>query len=500
MTMKLLQAIGIGTLVLLTSCSKWLDIQPESEIEKDILFTTEEGFKEALLGIYSRGSQADLYGKELTVGSVEVLAQNYNIAVQDKDHYVPTQRFRYHDADFIERKDAIWQGLYHGVVNSNLILQEIDQKQQLFRGDNYRLIKGEALALRAYFHFDALRLFAPAPVVSMDAPGVPYVTVYGNKTTAMSSVGAVLDSVVRDLEAAKELLEIDPIRQASYIIGYPSVTDSLENTELQDADLFLQNRRHRLNYYAVCGLLARVHLYAGHKEEALHYAQLVIDADKFPWTNTSDILQVEQDKKDRILYKELLFAWYIPNMANHYNNEWFMDSRDKVFLERDEVNEIYGAAGEWATDVRYTPWFGTSSSGSGSESFAPILKYRRNTFSDAFEANLHYLVAPGIRLSEMYYIAAECTYDSKPTEALALLDEVRNHRGIAGILTVADKAGFQKALLEEYRKEMYAEGQLFYAYKRLNADIDGLHGEIIPANQEIFVLPLPNDEIEYGQR
>ncbi len=52
---------------------------------------------------------------------------------------------------------------YKIVADVNSILQKIDQQKALFTGDNYRLIKGEALALRAFAHFDVLRMFGPMP-------------------------------------------------------------------------------------------------------------------------------------------------------------------------------------------------------------------------------------------------------------------------------------------------------------------------------------------------
>lgn len=492
---KLIAAICIVLSLGLSSCSKWLDLQPESDIDRSVLFTTEEGFKEALLGIYSRGSKGDLYGKELTIGTLEVLAQNYTITDFDRNRYLQTKNYKYDDADFISRKDGIWKGLYNGIVNANLILEEIDAKQSLFTEDNYPIIKGEALALRAYLHFDALRLFAPAPSLGSQVEAIPYVTNYSNKVTALSSVEDVLDSAIRDLELAKTLLLDDPIRSSTYIVGYPTVTDTLKNTELKSTSLFLQNRRHRLNYYAVCATLARVYLYKGDKPNALANAIEVIDAKKFPWTNATDFLSVDVDKKDRIFYKELLFAWYIPNMNNSYNSDWFTQGNSGMHLSQDDTYSIYETSGVGATDIRFTQWFS-----SGGDNISFINKYRRNTFSESFTANLHYLMAPAIRLSEVYYIAAECTYPTDPTKAIAYLDEVRTNREIGAKVQANDAAAFQVELLKEYRKEMYAEGQLFYAYKRLNAPIVGLEGVNIPASQSIFVWPLPDNEIIYGQR
>jgi len=494
LTIVLILFTALSTL----SCSKWLDIQPESEIDKSVLFATEDGFKEALIGVYTRCAKDDLYGKELTVGTPEVLAQNYALSSNDPLRYQQTKLFKYNDGNFIGRKDNIWKGLYNGIVNANLILTEIDQKKQLFTGSNYQLIKGESLALRAYLHFDALRLFAPAPVVNDKTEAIPYVTGYSNKSTKLSTVSQVLDSVVRDLEEAKELLKIDPIRLKSYVVGYPTVGDTLKNSELQDKSLFLQNRRHRLNYYAVCGLLARTYLYKGDKTKALLNAREVIDVKKFPWTNATDFLAVDADKKDRIFYKELLFAWYIPAMNSTYNNDWFQDNNSAIYLDQDEAKTIYEVAGAGGGDMRYTQWFGTVSV--GNSFISPIHKYRRNTLGDSFAANLHYLVAPAIRLAEIYYIAAECSYETAPAQAAAWLNEVREHRGIGQKVDISTYSKLQSELLKEYRKEMFDEGQLFFAYKRLNVPIVGQQGTTIPANQQIYVWPLPDDEIIYGQR
>lgn len=478
----------IATLILtltFTSCKKWLDIQPESEISDEVLYSTEEGFQEALVGVYTKCSQEQLYGKELTVGTPEVLAQNYTLTDNDKYNYLKTSKYVYTDADFINRKDQIWVGLYNAIANCNLLLANIDSKRKLFTGNNYALIKGEALALRAYLHFDLLRMFAP---VTATATGIPYVTKYSKDITPMSTVGAVLDSAINDLTKAKELLTIDPILSASYVIGYPTEKDTTLNTEESSPQLFLQNRRHRLNYYAVCGTLARVYLYKNDKANALTNALEVINSHKFPWTNNSDFLAVDDDKKDRILYKELLFGWYIPTMATTYKNSYFLISTSGIHLSEYAGQSIYETGGAGADDLRYKEWLVSSSGTAGNT--LNVVKYLHNTDNTADDANLHYMMAPAIRLSEMYYIAAECSNNAD------YLNTVRTHRGIGSPVT----GDLITELVKECRKEWYAEGQIFYMYKRLNHDIINQNGGSIPASDKIFVLPLPNDEILYGGR
>lgn len=54
-------------------------------------------------------------------------------------------------------------------------------------------------------------------------------------------------------------------------------------------------------------------------------------------------------------------------------------------------------------------------------------------------------------------------------------------------------------LIKEYRKEFFAEGQLFYLFKRLNLPVAAINGTSTPANDKIFVLPLPDAEVQYGK-
>jgi len=483
-------------LVGLASCNKWLDIQPETEVDRDILLGTAEGYEEALLGIYSRSTEDDLYGRELTIGTPEVLAQHYTISNRDPLRYLQTGRYEYEDGDFRARKDKIWSGLYHGIANRNLSLAQIDDNAGLFAPGIYALIKGETLALRAYLHFDALRLFAPAPASDADADAIPYVTAYTKNSTPLSSVNAVLDSAIRDLQAAKTLLENDPIRSANYVVGYP--VEPTRNTEEQHNNLFLQNRRHRMNYFAVCGTLARVYLYKGDKSNALLEAMTVIDANKFPWTAMEDFLAVDAKDKDRILYKELIFGWYIPGKNKGYNENWFMESSSGMYIDQSVNQAFYETATVGSNDQRYRQWY--SSISENSTLLSIITKYRRNSFSDAQDANRHYLMAPAIRLSELYYIAAECTYPDDPAAAAAYIDVVRTQRGIGEPVTAANEAAFIEELLKEYRKELLAEGQVFYAYKRLNHAIPAQNGTTIAPSDAVFVLPLPDDEIIYGNR
>jgi len=261
----------ILTIIACTSCKKFLDVQPESDVSKEELFTTEEGFKEALNGAYVGFANPSLYGGNLTVSNLDIIAQNYqfNDAVLQK-----IAAFDYTIPDWTSKISTIWNNSYKGIGNVNQILAVIDDRKSLFRDGNYNIIKGEALALRAYMHFDLLRMFGPSYKNNPTFKAIPYVTTVSNKSTPYSTVNEVIEQVINDLQQAKALLKTsDPIIPASYVVGYPK---GEKTTELKNASLFLQNRRHRINYYAVAGELARVYLYKGDNTNSLINAKEVI--------------------------------------------------------------------------------------------------------------------------------------------------------------------------------------------------------------------------------
>ena len=69
------------------------------------------------------------------------------------------------------------------------------------------MIKGEALAARAWLHFDLLRMFAPAPSSNPSGLYIPYVKefpYYGGQTPL--TVEETMEAIEVDLKAAQEMI------------------------------------------------------------------------------------------------------------------------------------------------------------------------------------------------------------------------------------------------------------------------------------------------------
>ena len=49
---RIIYYILSGCLLLGTGCSNWLDVKPSTRVEQEEMFSTEDGFKNTLTGVY----------------------------------------------------------------------------------------------------------------------------------------------------------------------------------------------------------------------------------------------------------------------------------------------------------------------------------------------------------------------------------------------------------------------------------------------------------------
>ena len=91
---------------------------------------------------------------------------------------------------------------------------------------------------------------------------------------------------------------------------------------------------------------------------------------------------------------------------------------------------------------------------------------------------------------------AETSYDVDKQGCVDALNKVLVSRGLKPIKVsdISNKQTFNKLLVNEITKEFWGEGQVFFTYKRFNLPLQGLHGKVHLANNNTFVLPLPEAE------
>lgn len=462
--------VGVCLILILTACQDWLDVRPKTEIESKDLFESESGFKEALAGVYSNMTSQQLYGRDLTFGIIDALGQCWDIKSTANEFFYFTV-YNYQEKVVQVRIDTIWASMYNVIANINNILEHIDAQRGIFYKDNYSIIKGEALALRAYVHFDLLRMFAPADFSGVDKV-LPYVKEFSKQVVAYSTPKEFVDLVVADLVAAAQLLKTDPL-----VTGEEITTDEDKG--------YLINRQFHMNYYAVQGLLARVQLYAGRNMEARTAAWEVVEAHEqnglFPWIKRDDITVSEKALRDRTFSSELLFALNIRKLVD-YIKPYFRESSGNLATRRD-ISTMYEGMADYRKDYLF------ETSGSQADVCAKLWQEEAVNGKTPKRDRM-----PMIRLSEMYYILAECD-KADVGKAVGYLNSVRQNRGIPVDLQEEHLSSddVQNEILKEYQKEFICEGQLwFYHTRRHDAAIANVKAD--------YVFPVPVAEKDYGNR
>ena len=155
---KIFTAILFLPFLLLASCAEWLDVQPKTSVEEEDLFSSEYGFKDALTGFYIKMGKTDLYGQTMTYYYLDMLAGRYNNDPEGILDTSPSTVYAY-DGTYEGTVINIYSSLYNVIANINNFLKFVDQNRSVIHTENYyETMKGEALGLRAFLHFDLLRL------------------------------------------------------------------------------------------------------------------------------------------------------------------------------------------------------------------------------------------------------------------------------------------------------------------------------------------------------
>lgn len=486
-----------------TSCADWLDVKMEDQIMDNMLYAEAAGFKVALNGIYL--DMIGLYGSDLSAGKIDVMAQYYNVTENYNHTYKIFPGYKFDDGEYESFTDNVWTKAYRLIANVNVLLEHCDEENSALNPDLYPIIKGEALALRAMFHFDMLRLFGPIySEATASKECIPYQLSSSKEIQPLLPASKVLEYVITDLNEASTLLkEADPIITEG-------IRNSLQNDNGLDND-YLNYRQIRMNYYAVQALLARAYAWKGDKTEAYNIAKNNIidkitteELEVFPWTTEADFHM--EGRPDLLFSSEVFFALYKTDRETIYQ-QLFSDglhskkSRltiDGASIADRKITEFYEDETDWRKEMWdvAAPTESELNEESGVTNSLYLIKYRE--FDPTASTNgteLYRYMIPLIRLSEVYLLAAE----GAPTreEAIGYINAIRNHRQCRDL--VDENLDLQNAITKEFAREVIGEGQLFFYYKRhameevySGTSIEGLK-QIAPDN---YVLRLPKSETD----
>ena len=469
---KFLHVLSLFLLLSSAGSCGWLNVTPENVIAQDDLFSTGYGFRNALNGVYLKMGENSLYGRNLSWGFLSAAAQEYvtDASLQGMNtlqEFKDAAGFHYNSSTTESVVQEIWDNQYSAIANINNILSSLDgcpASKFAFGDDEKNLIRGEALALRAYLHFDLLRLFAPAPATSPSGVWIPYRTEF--EASADSSM----------------MSSATPHWSARYRFDSRSYIDNMGQ--------FFWYRGWRMNYMASLALMARVCFYAGksyYPNAKLAARELYNDfATSRQWLGFTPAGNITAQSSNRFakMSDDVIFAAYHKDLAAEYEGV-LRGSNNSIRMPLDGIQELY-ASDNTGIYSDYRLAYTISQSNASNRTY-----YSRKYLvsSDQVIESIENPMVPLIRFSEVCHILAEIAASENDVRSgINYLETVRRARGAERSLSlsVTDAASLLDEITLDARKEYICEGGMFYFYKR-RARVD-----ILPL--DAAVLPLPKSE------
>lgn len=488
--------ILLAMATLFAGCTDWLNVRPNSQEPASTMFNTYDGYQNALIGCYTKMKSKTLYGGALNITTIEYLAQHWDFSntkgTAVKDFAELIKNFKYDDDNFKNDIQSIFDGLYGIVVQANTIIKAMPMTGEAAIEDEHArgVIEGEAYAIRAFCHFEVLRLFGQVPSGTI-AVRLPYTENVSREAPPYYNYEEFVVKIADDLNTAIALLaEHDPIVE----MNVKDIDDTYK-----EMDDFLRFRKLRLNYWAVKALQARYCLYVGKTAEAHAAAMEIIDASSTDKGFVLDQASLKTDFENKYFAAptECLFV-----LNNHqikdYIQTWFtgLDRSDAVLYMSPQKladPQMFGASISASTDTRYKNLW-THEKKDQYNSIIPEIKKYDQSETDKLSTRvlmLYKQIMPMLRLAEVYLIAMETSDDL--TQINSLYEQFNISRNLLP-KPFASKTEAIETIHREYRCELIGEGQMFFLYKRLNAQQMLWRKEKI--NESDYIIPLPETEID----
>ncbi len=424
----------LAGLFILTSCSKMLDIEPTDAISSSEAIKDKAGLEKATTGAYDALQQVGLYGRNRVILG-DLAADNLKWTGTTLDYGQVDQNQVPIDNSFVE---GMWAGAYDGINRVNNILVALPGIGDLTDSER-AAFEGDALFLRALFHFELLTYFGGVPVKTTPTLDVEQVE------QARNTLEEVYERVIADLTEAEGKL--------------PAPAAAADG---------------RASSFAATALLARVYLTRFHALDnpqdaamAISKADEVINSGEFSLAPEFGLLFA--GPSDEIIFK-VVFSVQDRNRLAEYNFPRSLAGRYEVGPEDDIIQD-------WdpADSLRLSESIAVDSTG-----VYYAFKYR-----DLSGGSDPVFV---VRLAEMYLIKAEgLAYTNGEEGAIRQnIDIIRSRAGLSP--TPASNYNEYKLAIENERRFEFAfEGHRWFDLVRTGRAVIVLG---IDPNFVLYPIPL----------
>ena len=451
---------------LLFSCNDFLNREPIDEVSINKQLSTKNGVLEALNGAYyqTRSSMFTLpvfyYGDLLSGNTTFIPNNSGNFIVFGSVDAI----YDFDDESETSELTSYYGTCYEIINNLNLILERVDALTDA-SVDEIKQIKAEALALRAFHHFQLLKYYSQNYSFTQDAShlGIVY-------NTNVLKVG--IDYPIRKSnKECVELLEKD-------------ISEALSLYQQGKKAIPAGEQYHFMNVNAAKTLAAEISLYKNDFTKAISYSNDIIQNSGLSLTPSSDVSSF-WGESERI--------WDLPKTAenqsplkNIYNRS---SSENRVSVSLD-LYDLYEANDNRKNVLLEKVNLRTTVNGSSLS-----LPYY---FTKKYTGKVNGLI---YRLSELYFIRAEAAYKlGNITQALSDINQIRNRAGLSSLSTIT----LDEILLEK-RKEFLCENKYFWDLMRNKKNIIRVKGCLsnncsptYPNNK--FVMPIPISSLNLNSK
>lgn len=427
-------------MVAASSCKK-LSSLPSDAISTETLVNTSEGLTNALNGAYALFKDHIEFNGKVDMNNM-YLRQFYHLSDFASDDIVCGQvttdplyySFSLDHSPAQANSRYYWYLSYKIITGVNTVIDAVEKSGKNDAATNQLL--GECYFLRAFCHFNLVRLFGKPYSVDANSPGIILRTNLSDPSKkARSTVKEVYDSVLADAEKAAGLMT------RSRGVQYASQE-------------------------AAWSLLARVNLYKEDNAKAIEYADKVINSGKFTLATKESYPKLFANASSAT---ETIFciAFTVVDDYGKFGSIASMIYSDgnSGWGEEYASSSLRAAMSAHPEDVRWSYIVPSKDAAGVVQKKNGIEMYYISKFS--FQDNLPNLSSPIMfRIAEMYLIRAEA--NAKTGANAAALDDVdmiRRNRGLeASLYNKVVPAGSTAldVVLAEKRIEMAFEGHRTY--------------------------------------
>ncbi|HEY0679954.1 MAG TPA: RagB/SusD family nutrient uptake outer membrane protein [Chitinophagaceae bacterium] len=470
----LLTVLLISTLL---SCKKLIEIEDEDFIKDTNAFQTVENVEQGVIGAYAGMVPEMGYLLNSTFSDeVKTAGEFYNS--------ISTHEWQYGPEDVTIRDNFTAMANFYAVIDrANRILQAVDNADSTRPGDPALKprLKGEALFIRAFAHFELARFYTGN--YTADGLAMPFqtevYTVPSKTPIAREKMSTYYQKIIADMTEAKNLL--------------PALTGT--------SDKF------RATKIAVVGLQARVALYMNDWANAITYSTEYINA--IPLSPRANFTGIWTDANT----EEVAFKLDRSNTFNPYNRLGSLYRGTSASASGNGIGVVLWSPSDklWnsydaTNDIRFTAYLKSE----------PILaavgrpsrlvnKYAGTAYGTSGENVADVKV---FRTGEMYLIRAEARAETGAiTGANSAESDVNALRaaritGYTPVVFTSKQQAIDEIMLERF-KELAFEGHRFWDLRRkglpvvrIGTDAPSATGATLPAGSFRFLLPIPRRELQ----